>query len=168
MTSHLAGYEPPKAARDGLVRLRDDIHVHATPAEVRARLADPTTYGDWLSPQVRDLVADTEGMQFTLGLPMRAEPVRLRREPHSDAVLIAYVRDGSSAVESLTWSLHVEGAHEVHVTVEVAYRPAGGLAGVLEPLVHRAHRLQALRDSLWRLKQLLERERAAAPEQAGR
>ncbi|MDA0270586.1 MAG: SRPBCC family protein [Chloroflexi bacterium] len=152
MTNHLPGFEAPKAARDGLQHLRDDIHLHAAAAEVRARLADPTTYDEWLSTQIRDFVADTEGMQFTLGLPGRAEPVRLRREPHGDPYLVTYVRDGDSSVESLTWALHVEGATECHVTVELAYRAAGGLAGVLEPLVHRPHRLQALRDSLWRFK----------------
>lgn len=168
MTNHLAGYETPKAPRDGLQRLRDDIHIHAVPAEVRARLADPTTYDEWLSTHVRDFSADTEGMRFNLALPGRIEPVRLRREPLADPYLVAYVRDGDSAVDSITWALHVEGAHEVHVTVELAYRAAGGLSAILEPLVHRAHRLQALRDSLWALKHRAEAARLAEADAAER
>jgi hypothetical protein len=159
MTNHLPGYDTPKPIRDGLQRLRDDIHIHAAPAEVRARLADPTTYDEWLAPHVRDFSADTEGMQFALAIPGRTEPVRLRRQPLADVYLVAYVRDGDSAVESLTWALHAEGATEVHVTVELAYRAAGGIVGVLEPFVHRPHRLQALRDSLWNFKQRVEADR---------
>jgi hypothetical protein len=45
----------------------------------------------------------------------------------------------------------------VHVTVEAEYRPAAGLlGGLLEPVLHRPLRQQALRDVVWRLKQVAE------------
>lgn len=163
MTSHLPDYEARVSGRDGLAVIREDIHVHTSSPQAQRRLADPSTFDEWLSPQFRDFAADSEGCAFTLALPMRNEPARLRRDPLSNGT-IRYVRDGSSAVDSIEWALHVEGAREVHVTVDVAYRPAGGLLGAIrEVLWHRGHRAQAFRDALWNLKHVLEMDAAESP-----
>lgn len=160
MTSHLPDHQPAERPRSGVMYMREDIHIHASSPTVRRRLADPPTFDEWISPHFRDFRADDEGCAFTLALPMREEAVRLRREGAPNGAVV-YLRDGTSAVESLTWSLYVEGEREVHVTVDVAYRPAGGLWGaILEMLFHRGHRTQAFRDTLWNLKQSVERDRA--------
>ena len=146
------------------ITIREDVHIHVPVAAIHRRLSDPTTHDEWLSPHFQRYTADVDSCAFALGLPGRTEPVRLRRDG-SEARAILYVRDGASAWESVTWAMHVEGQHEVHLTVEVAYRPASGARGTVgEVLVHRAHRTQALRDSLWNLKQLLEREAQASLE----
>ena len=63
----------------------------------------------------------------------------------------------SRAFETLSWVLSPEGPNDVHLLVEAIYTPAGGFAGVvLDVLLQRAHRRQALRDAVWRLKHLLE------------
>ncbi len=140
------------------ISIREDVHIHVPVAAIHRRLSDPTTHDQWLSPHFQRYTADHDSCAFVLVLPGRTEPVRLRRDG-SEARAVLYVRDGSSAWESVTWAMHVEGQHEVHLTVEVAYRPAPGPIGTVgEVMVHRAYRTQALRDSLWNLKQLLESE----------
>ena len=144
------------------VRIRDDVHLHADPAAVRQRILDLTTYDQWLAPAFRDYRADDEGFSFTLVLPGRTEEARLRRGGVEDRA-VTLVRDGGGAYESVTWALHSESTREVHLTVEVTYLPAGGLGGsIMETTVHRPNRTQALRDSLWQLKQLLEHPAPAA------
>ncbi len=141
-----------------LATIREDVHIHVPVTAIHRRLSDPSTHDDWLSPHFQRYTADEDSCAFVLVLPGRSEAVRLRRDG-SEARSILYVRDGGGAFDSVTWAMHVEGAHEVHLTVEVAYRPASGPIGTAgEILVHRAHRTQALRDSLWNLKQLLEGE----------
>ncbi|TAK79784.1 MAG: hypothetical protein EPO16_01285 [Dehalococcoidia bacterium] len=149
-----------------LISIREDVHLHVPVAAVHRRLSDPTTHDEWLSPHFRRFTADHDSCAFEVVLPGRTEPVRLRRDG-SEARAVLYMSDGPSAWESVTWAMHVEGAHEVHLTVEVAYRPASGLLGTTgEVMVHRAHRTQALRDSLWRLKHLLESEARSGLEAA--
>ncbi len=149
-----------------LTSIREDVHIHVPVAAIHRRLSDPTTHDEWLSPHFQRFTADDDSCAFALVLPGRTEDVRLHRDG-SEARAVLYVSDGASAWESVTWAMHVEGAHEVHLTVEVAYRPASGLLGTTaEVMVHRAHRTQALRDSLWRLKQLLESEARAGLEAA--
>lgn len=144
-----------------LATIREDVHIHVPVTAVHRRLSDPSAHDEWLSPHFQRYTADADSCAFALVLPGRSEAVRLRREG-SEARSILYVRDGTSAFDSVTWAMHVEGAREVHLTVEVAYRPAGGPIGTAgEVMVHRAHRTQALRDSLWSLKQLLEGEARA-------
>ena len=144
------------------VTIREDVHIHVPVAAIHRRLSDPSTQGEWLSPHFQRYTADSDSCAFVLALPGRNEAVRLRRDG-SEARSILYVRDGAGAFDSVTWAMHVEGAHEVHLTVDVAYRPAAGLIGTVgEVMVHRAHRTQALRDSLWNLKHLLEAEALAA------
>lgn len=142
------------------ITIREDVHIHVPVAAIRRRLSDPSTHDDWLSPHFQRYTADHDSCAFVLVLPGRNEAVRLRRDG-SEARSILYVRDGAGTFDSVTWAMHVEGQHEVHLTVEVTYRPASGPIGTVgEVMVHRAHRTQALRDSLWNLKQLLERESA--------
>ena len=138
-----------------LVRIREDVHVHASAQAVLQRVLDLSTYDEWLAPAFRDYRADDEGCSFDLVLPGRVEPARLRRGG-VEAGAFSLVRDGDSAVDSIVWALHAESPREVHLTAEVAYTPAGGFGAILETTVHRPNRTQALRDSLWALKQLLE------------
>ena len=147
-----------------LATIREDVHIHVPVAAVHRRLSDPSTHDEWLSSHFQRFTADADSCAFTVALPGRTEAVRLRRDG-SEARSVLYVRDGASVWESVTWAMHVEGAREVHLTVEVAYRPAPGPIGAAgEVLVHRAHRTQALRDTLWSLKQRLESEARAAVE----
>lgn len=149
-----------------LTSIREDVHIHVPMAAIHRRLSDPTTHDEWLSSHFQCFTADYDSCSFSVALPGRTEPVRLRRDG-SEARAVLYVSDGESAWESVTWAMHVEGAREVHLTLEVAYRPASGVLGTAgEVLVHRAHRTQALRDSLWRLKHLLESEARAGLEAA--
>jgi hypothetical protein len=162
VTSHLPDYDA--RARGGFGSLREDIHIHAPSPVVHRRLADPRAFADWLPPQFRDVRGDTEGCDFTLDLPLRAEPVRLRRDGSVNGTVV-YLRDGAGSLDSLTWSLYVEGEREVHVTLDVAYRAPRGLPGaLLEVLLHRGHRTQAFRDALWSLKHHIERDGAGARE----
>ena len=151
-----------------LVRIREDVHLHASPHAVQQRLLNLPTYDEWLAPSFRDFRADGEGCAFTLVLPGRTERARLRRGGAEDGA-VTLLRDDrggdGGAYESITWALHAESPREVHLTVEAAYAPAGGLGGaIFETTVHRPHRMQALRDSLWRLKQLLEGAAVQHPE----
>ena len=139
-----------------IVRIREDVHVHAPAHALQQRILDLSTYEEWLAPQIRDFRADDEGWSGTLVLPGRTERARLRRGG-TEAGAVTFVRDGDGAVDALTWAMHSESPREVHLTVELAYVPAGGLGGnIMEMTVHRPHRVQALRDWLWRLKQLME------------
>ena len=138
------------------VRIREDVHMHASVHALQQRILDLATYDEWLGPQFRDVRADDEGWSFTLALPGRAEQGRLRRGG-IEAGAVTFVRDGAGTVETIRWAMHAESPREVHLTVEIAYEPARGLAGnVMEMTVHRPHRVQALRDTLWNLKQLVE------------
>ena len=144
--------------------IREDVHIHVPVAAIHRRLSDPSTHDDWLSPHFQHFTADVDSCAFAVALPGRTDAVRLRRDG-SEARSILYVRDGESDWESVTWAMHVEGQHEVHLTAEIAYRPASGVLGTTgEVLLHRAHRTQALRDSLWNLKQVLEAEARAGLE----
>lgn len=140
-----------------LVRIREDVHLHAALPAVQRRILDLESYGEWLSPAFRDVRADGEGCSFALALPGRTELARLRRGGVEDRAF-TLVRDGDGAIESMAWALHAESPREVHLTGEIAYLPAGGVTGGLaDAVLYRPRRAQALRDSLWRLKQIVER-----------
>lgn len=142
-----------------VVAVREDVHIHAEPPAIQRRILALDAYEDWLGPAFRAYTADGEGFAFNLVLPTRTESGRLRRAG-IEAGAVTFLRDGDGVYESITWAMHVENAHEVHLTVEATYRPAGGLVGgFLETLFHRPHRAQALRDALWNLKHLVEAER---------
>ena len=58
---------------------------------------------------------------------------------------------------SITWAIHAETSNDAHLTVELLYLPANGIFGNLKELVLlKGSRIQAFRESLWNLKQLIE------------
>lgn len=162
MTMHLAGYDRAPRRGGGWATIREDVHVHASAAGARSYLADPTALRRWLPDAITDFTADSEGASFVLNLPGRQEAASLRRVASDDAREVAYRMDEGGSVDALHWGLHSEGARECHVTLEVVYRPAGGLlGGALETLLHRGQRIQVLRDLLWNLKRDIERTEGA-------
>ena len=167
MTMHLAGYESPSPRRDGLATIREDIHLHVSAAEARSAVSDPTRYRPWLPEGVSGFSADTEGLRFELSLPGRTEAISLRRSPTDDPREVVFRLDEGGVAETMTWALFPEGQRECHLTVELAYRPAGGfLGGAAETLVHRGHRTQVFRDLLWNLKRQIENRDGPALESA--
>jgi hypothetical protein len=140
--------------------VREDVHLHVPLDDVRARLTNLAEHERWLSSHFLDFTAEGEACTFRLSVPLRTEEASLRLERQESGAVV-FARDGAGSIASMTWALHPEGRNESHLTVEIAYEPATGVAGLLEPLVHRPHRGQALRDSLWNLKQLYERDRPA-------
>ena len=94
----------------------------------------------------------------TLALPLRAEVVRLEpAQVEAPALLHFRSADGGQAFDSLTWHVNAEGPREVHLELQAVYTPSGGFPGaVLDMLLLRSYRRQALRDALWRLKYVLE------------
>lgn len=154
---HAPGFDEAPEPRDGLARIREDVHVHAGAPDVRALLADSTAYRDWLPPAIQQFQADSEGMRFVISLPGRTEEYSLRRDASADPREVVYRIDAGGVAETLSWGLYPEGPHECHVTLEVAYRPARGLfGGSMETMVHRPQRTQVLRDFLWNLKRAAE------------
>lgn len=142
----------------GLDWVRQDIHIHTTMEELYERLSDVRSHGEWLGAHFRDYAVEEDHgvVTFTLALPLRTESARLYRDPHEREVL-SFVATGDSDLAGITWAFHQEGARDVHLTVEARYRRAAGPLGpLLELVLHRPHRTQALRDSLWNLKQLVE------------
>ncbi len=141
--------------------VREDVHIRASAPAVFERVADLEASLEWLPPAFREPAAADDRLDFQLPLPLdkrEAHLVVVEQEPPSYLRLSAVSENGSAvAVESLTWALHVEGARNVHVTVEMSYHPASNLlGGLLEAAVHAPLRRQALRDALWRLKQVCE------------
>jgi len=147
-----------EAHRNGLRRVREDVHIHSDYGTLYRKLVDVSTHEEWLGTHFQDVNHDPDGgVAFELALPMRTESARLRRDPH-EREAVAFVRDGAGTLDSVTYAIHREGEREVHLPVEAAYHPAGRrLGGLLGPSVDRPHRVQALRDSLWNLKQITER-----------
>ena len=143
-------------------RIREDVHIHASASATFERLEATARYAEWLPRAFRDVAAPSgpaARLEGVLTLPLRSERVRLEaaeREP--DRLLLFRSSDGDrGAFDTLSWVLTAEGAGDVHLLVEAIYTPAGGFAGwLLDLLVQRQHRRQALRDAVWRLKQLLE------------
>jgi hypothetical protein len=152
MTSN--GHTPPPPP--GTATVREDVHIHAGLPDIHRRIADPEVLAGVLSHHFRDVEADHDHLAFTLALPTRREGAELRRDG-TERGAVTYLRRGDGAIDSMTWAVHAESARECHVTVEVAYRPLRGPHGaLLETLVHKPHRAQALRDSLWALKREIE------------
>ena len=143
-------------------RIREDVHIHASADETFARLEATGGYAEWLPRSFRDVTAPPgppARLEGVLALPLRSERVGLELAEREPARLLLFrASDGArGAFETLSWVLSAEGPDDVHLLVEAIYTPAGGLAGaLLDLLVQRAHRRQALRDAIWRLKQLLE------------
>ena len=144
-----------------MAAVREDIHIRAEAAAVFERVADLEAALEWLPPSFRDPSAENDRLDFALPLPLDRREAHLTiadREPPSFLRLAATGENGSvGAVESLAWALHVESPQNVHVTVEMAYAPSTSLlGGLLEAAIHAPMRRQALRDALWRLKQVCE------------
>jgi hypothetical protein len=154
---------------EGTARLREDVHIHAPYGALRDKLLDFDSHADWLAEPFRGFRAVGDACSFNLALPLRLEGARLRREVDEPYALTFSRGAGAippddegravESVEGITWAMHPEGPDEVHLTVEYVYAPAGGMLGlVLENALHKPHRRQAFRDSLWNLKQSLERD----------
>ena len=134
-----------------MTAIREDVHIHADAAAVYALLAAPESLDETLPELLGG--PDAGGGIRTPFRIVRAEEPRL--------LTIAPGREGGRGarpdIESLHWDLQPEGRGEVHVTLAVGYPPAGGLTGpLLDLLLHRPRRRQALRDALWRLKRRME------------
>ena len=140
--------------------VREDIHIRATPADVYRRISALDTVAEWLPPIFRGVEASGRALTFRLALPLHGERAELDIETDDQPALFVLAgreEDGAGALDSLTWALHAEGERNVHLTLEAGYTPAAGLLGwLLEPALHRPLRRQALRDALWRLKQVAE------------
>ena len=142
-------------------RLREDVHIHASPADVYGHLFCLDGARAWLPPAFSDVDAGANALSFALALPMRTERARLAVASEEPPTYLEFTAaDGPGGIELLAWALNPEGARDVHVTVEAGYQPAGGALGwLLESAVHRPLRRQAFRDALWRLKLLVEGRR---------
>ena len=145
-------------------RIREDIHVHAGAEEAFRFLEATGRYAEWLPRSFRafreprpDGVLDCE-----LALPLRSARLRLEAAGREPPRLLRFRATApGGAFDALVWTLSPEGPDETHLLAEAEYAPPGGPAGaILDLLAQRAHRRQALRDALWRLKQALE---GAAP-----
>ena len=148
-----------------MIAIREDVHIHAEAPAVYRRLAELESLGEWLPERFRDVRAEGERCAFTLALPLRAEGAWLRVTDAAEPYTLALADDASAgsngatatAIQSLRWELQPEGRGEVHVTLAAGYRAPGGIAGpLLDLLLFRPQRRQALRDALWQLKQLVE------------
>lgn len=135
--------------------VREDVHIHASFAEVRDLIGSPVR---WAPPALAEAEGDLDAIAFRLLLPLRSERVRLQRAtPDAEHVLEFAANGDGSPVRALTWVLNVEAPREVHLVAELSYEPAAGPIGwALEEIAHRPSRRQALRDALWRLKLLAE------------
>jgi len=142
-------------------RLREDVHIHASPGDVYDHLFCLDAGRMWLPPAFSDIDASANALSFALALPMRTERARLTVATDEPPTYLEFAAaDGPGSIELLAWALNPEGARDVHVTVEAGYQPAGGVLGwLLELAVHRPLRRQAFRDALWRLKLLVEGQR---------
>jgi hypothetical protein len=134
---------------------------------IRDRLLAIAKHDEWLADRFRDYEARDGELEFTLVLPGHSEAGRLRVDD-SDPFGVRYHRDtndiGASEIEELSWALHVETAQDAHLTVETVYQPRGGFIGpFMEWAMLRPQRAQALRESLWNLKRLIEREYERKP-----
>ena len=145
--------------------LREDVHIHATPQAIFDRLRAPEL-GGWFDAVFSRPGADGE-LAFELAMPLHREVARLAITTEQAPALLVMAADGDDDdLSALSWALHVEREGEVHLTVEVAYRPARGLLVLLEPLLYVPRRKQLFRDALWRLKLLVEGGEAADGDRA--
>ncbi len=152
-----------------LHNLREDVHIHAPYHVIRDRLLAITAHAEWLGGHFQDYQADRGRLEFRLVLAGHCEEARLQVDD-SDPFGVRYHRDqraparSEREIEELNWALHVETAQDAHLTLEAVYRPRRGLLGPLfEWIWLRPQRTQALRESLWNLKQLIEREYPRQP-----
>lgn len=147
-----------------MTRLQEDIHIHAPAEAVFARLSDIESYASWLPSHFRELQAAEGVLSFALALPLGRRRSRLVL---SEATQHSYVElrpapgteGDAKAFERIAWGLDREGSRDVHLTAEATYAlPAGPLGPLLDLMLLRSPRRQALREALWRLKQHVEAE----------
>jgi hypothetical protein len=155
---------PKTAAGRPVSTLRQDVHLHAPYDVVRTRLLEISGHGEWLADHFQDYEAEGNQLSFKLALPGRIEAGYLTVDD-SDPFGVRFVRNGTGGeIAALNWAIHVETARDVHLTVEAVFEPRGGLLGpFLELAVLRPQRTQALRESIWRLKQVIERDHPRQP-----
>ncbi len=149
-----AGHDEP-----AVLRVREDVHIHAPASAVYRVLEDIARHGEWLAHHFHDFtVVEEDVIAFSLALPLRTETAHLRRD-REETHALTFVGNGSGGeLVELSWAFHPESPREVHLTVEAVYEPARGpFGGLLEALLHRPYRTQALRETLWNLKQRAER-----------
>jgi hypothetical protein len=134
--------------------VREDVHIHASQAEVQALIGEPLR---WRPPSFTEIEGGVEQFAFRLLLPLRAEYARLLRRETDDGSEITFATAEGAALRAFTWVINSEAAREVHLVAEIVYEPARGPVGwLLEELLHRPGRRQALRDALWQVKLLAE------------
>lgn len=145
-------------------RLREDIHIHAPYTIVRERLLEISKHPEWLSKHFRNYHASSESLAFELALLGRKEIGRLTLDG-SDPFEVRFTRKNNEGeISEVNWNIHVETAQDSHLTVEAVFEPRLGLFGpILELVILRPQRTQALRDSIWNLKQLIEHEYRKQP-----
>ena len=151
--------------------IHEDVLIHAEAPIVYHRLKDLGSLSEWLPERFRHVRAEGERCTFTLALPLRTESAQLHVAIAEEPYTLTLAADNSPsnmppttsteanipAIQSLRWKLQPEGRNEVHVTVAAVYRPPRGIAGpLLDLLMFRPCRRQALRDALWKLKHLIE------------
>ena len=144
-----------------MAAVREDIHIRAAAAAVYERVAHLEATLQWLPPTFREPSVEDDRLDFALSLPLDRREAHLavaeREEPRYVRLSAVNGNGAAGAVESLTWALHAESPQNVHVTVEMAYAPSNNLlGGLFEAALHAPMRRQALRDALWRLKQVCE------------
>jgi uncharacterized membrane protein len=142
--------------------LLEDIHIHAPAETVFARLSDIESYASWLPSHFRELRATDGTLSFALAFPLvrrRSRLVLTEATQHSYVELrpAPGTERDAKAFEGIAWGLDREGTRNVHLTAEATYAlPRGPLGPLLDLLLLRNPRRQALRDALWRLKQHVE------------
>ncbi len=162
----MAEFIPHQEAAPGnpVTTLRQDVHLHVPYNIVRDRLLEIAGHDEWLADHFRDYQAEGDQLSFKLALPGRIEEGHLTVDD-SDPFGVRFVRNGSGgSFAELNWAIHVESARDVHLTVEAVFEPRRGLLGpLLELALLRPQRTQALRESIWRLKQVIERDNPRQP-----
>ena len=142
--------------------IREDVHIHAPPADVFARVADLEGYAAWLPPAFWGVTAEGGSLSFALGTLPRGRPSTLAVTAHEPPAYLelAAPEDDGGPLRALAWAVRAEGSREVHLTAQASYLPPGGVFGALrDAAVHAPVLRQALRDALWRLKLTIEGNR---------
>ncbi len=140
--------------------MREDIHIHASHQVIREQLRNIQNNTQWLSKHFQKYRTEGNFLFFDLELSGHKTKIVLELD-QSDPFSITYKKPTKAMNEaiilSITWAIHVESTNDTHLTVELFYQPLNGFLGNLRELVVlRGTRTQALRDSLWNLKQLIE------------
>ena len=147
-----------------LSKIREDTHIHAPYTIVRQRLLAISEHAEWLSKRFRNYNASGQSLAFELSLTGRTETGHLNLD-ENDPFKVSFTRENEEGeIDGLNWTIHVETRQDTHLTVEAVFEPQLGLLGsVLEAVMLRPQRTQALRDSIWNLKQIIEHEYSKQP-----